>query len=66
MKLDRETRMTISVLARNGQSGRAIARSRTTADASPGAYASSSSDAIGFTSICRSSRSNIGPDTRAA
>ena len=26
MKLDRETRMTISVLARNGQSGRAIAR----------------------------------------
>ena len=25
MKLDRETRMTISVLARNGQSGRAIA-----------------------------------------
>ena len=26
MKLDRETRMTISVLASNGQSGRAIAR----------------------------------------
>jgi predicted ArsR family transcriptional regulator len=26
MKFDRETRMTISILARNGQSGRAIAR----------------------------------------